>query len=193
METPNCVQHILEALLFSANSPLSLSKMQAILKEEFNIGRKELRLELQNLAQEYEDQNRAFELTEIAEGYLLQSKPDLQPYLEKLHPTKWVKLAPSALEVLAIIAYKQPVTRIEVEQIRGVDCSYSLSQLLERQLISNSRRSDAPGAPMLFETTAHFLTYFGLKNIKELPRIPLQEPTTPNSHKSPPDLVSKPE
>lgn len=168
------IKNILEALFFASSSPLSIKKIQSILKDEIEMGKKELQLEIAQLAKEYEDENRAFEIKEIADGYLLQSKPEFEPFLQKLYPTKTVKLAPSALEVLAIIAYRQPITRAEIENIRGVDSTYPLAQLLERDLVSNQNKLDAPGQPTLFETNANFLEYFGLKNLKELPPLPTE-------------------
>lgn len=173
MDETHTTKSIIEALLFASSAPLSLKKMKSILDEKVEIGNKELRGEIKALANEYEEQNRAFEIKEIADGYLLQSKQEFESYLQKLYPTKAVKLAPSALEVLAIIAYRQPITRAEIENIRGVDCTYSLSQLLDRDLVSNQKKLDAPGTPALFETNTAFLEYFGLKNLKELP--PLAE------------------
>lgn len=169
------LKRVLEALFFASNAPLSIKKIQSILKDEIDIGNKELKQEIEALAAEYLDQNRAFEIKEIADGYLLQSKPEFESYLQKLYPSKAVKLAPSALEVLAIIAYRQPITRAEIENIRGVDCTYSLTQLLERQLVENQKKLDAPGQPTLFETNSNFLEYFGLKNLKELPPLPQTE------------------
>lgn len=175
------LKNILEALFFASNNPLSISKIQSILKDEIEIGKKELKDEIASLAKEYEEQNRSFELKEIADGYLLQSKSEFEPFLQKLYPTKAVKLSPSALEVLAIIAYRQPITRVEIENIRGVDCSYSLTQLIERSLVDNQKKLDAPGQPSLFETTHAFLEYFGLRNLKDLPKLPQEEPLPQDS------------
>lgn len=188
-EQLSTLKPIIEALFFASNSPLSLRKMQSLLKEEFELGKKELREVIASLQQDYLTSNRAFEIKEIAEGFVLQSRSEFEPYLQKLYPTKAVKLAPSSLEVLAIIAYKQPITRAEIENIRGVDCTYSLNQLLERQIVSNQNKLDAPGQPTLFETTPYFLEHFGLKNLKELPKLPEDLPTTANEEQSQPDLV----
>ncbi|MCH9632842.1 MAG: Segregation and condensation protein B [Chlamydiae bacterium] len=188
------IKQVLEALFFASNSPLSLKKIQAILKDEFELDKKKLREEVAHLQEDYSSEGRAFEIKEIAEGYILQSKPEFETYLQKLYPTKAIKLAPSSLEVLAIVAYRQPITRAEIEHIRGVDCSYSLTQLLERQLVSNQNKLDAPGQPSLFETTPFFLEYFGLKNLKELPKLPDDElTTTPNAQQTLPDPVPIPE
>jgi segregation and condensation protein B len=173
MTTNQPIKHILEALLFASNQPLSLSKVQSILKEEYPLNKKELREVFKELAADYKAQNRAFELKEIAEGYQLQTCSEFKGYVKQLFPIeqKRNKLSPSTLEVLAIIAYKQPITKAEVEAIRGVDSNYSLSLLLEKQLCTNKKKLEAPGNPSLYETTPSFLEYFGLKNIRDLPKV----------------------
>ncbi len=165
------LKNILEALFFASNSPLSIKKIQSFFKEDEIIGKKEIERAIGELALEYQNQNRSFQLNEIADGFILQTRAEFDSYLQKLYPSKAIKIAPSALEVLAIVAYRQPITRAEVEKIRGVDSSYSITQLLERQLISNQNKLDAPGQPTLLETTQAFLEYFGLKNLKDLPAI----------------------
>ncbi len=188
------LKQVLEALFFASNCPLSLKKIQSLLKDTFETNKKEIKEKITSLQEEYENESRAFEIKEIAEGFILQSRPEFEPYLQKLYPAKAVKLAPSSLEVLAIIAYKQPITRAEIEQIRGVDCTYSLTQLLERLLVSNQNKLDAPGQPSLFETTPLFLEYFGLKNLKELPKIPEDRlSTTANEQQDLPDVAPIPE
>lgn len=190
METSFSIKQILEALFFASNSPLSIKKILSLVKDNFEIGKKELTEEIDKLKEEYENQGRAFEIKEIAEGYVLQSKPEFEPFLQKLYPAKAVKLAPSSLEVLAIIAYRQPITKTEIESIRGVDCNYPLSQLLERLLVSNQNKLEAPGQPSLYETTPYFLEYFGLKDLKELPKLPQEDSiTTPNAQQFLPDPV----
>lgn len=176
------LKKVIEALLFASSIPLSIKKIQSILKEDFEVNKNEILSEIESLKKEYQISDRAFELKEIADGYILQTLPIYEGHLQKLYPSKAIKLAPSALEVLAIIAYKQPITRVEIEHIRGVDCSYSITQLLERQLVSNDNKLDAPGQPALFETTPFFLEYFGLKNLSELPKLPEGEySTTPST------------
>lgn len=165
------LKKILEALFFASNAPFSIKKIQSFFKEDENVGKKEIEEAIEELALEYQNQNRSFQLNEIADGFILQTRAEFDPYLQKLYPSKAIKIAPSALEVLAIVAYRQPITRAEVEKIRGVDSSYSITQLLERQLITNQNKLDAPGQPTLLETTQAFLEYFGLKNLKDLPAL----------------------
>lgn len=171
MNHPSLTQ-ILEALFFAANTPISIRKLLTLLKETHPIEKKELKEELEQLQKQYIEQNRAFELVEIAGGYALQTKSEFFPFLQKLYPSKPARLSASSLEVLSIIAYKQPIAKAEIESIRGVDCSYPISQLLERDLVDNSKKLDAPGQPSLYQTTPAFLEYFGLKNLKELPKLP---------------------
>lgn len=178
------LKNILEALFFASNSPLSIKKIQSFFKDDENIGKKEIETAIEALALEYQNQNRSFQLNEIADGFILQTKAEFDPYLQKLYPSKAIKIAPSALEVLAIVAYRQPITRAEVEKIRGVDSSYSITQLLERQLISNQNKLDAPGQPALLETTQAFLEYFGLKNLKDLPELGQDLATTTSTSNS---------
>ncbi len=175
MEDLKSLKRIVESLFFASNTPLSIKKIQSLLGEECTLNKKEFTALLDELSEEYKQSERAFELVEIAGGYALQSCPEFYPYIQKLYPSKQIKLSPSTLEVLSIIAYKQPITRAEIEGIRGVDSSYSLSQLLERNLVMNSNKLDAPGQPSLYETTPPFLEYFGLKNLKDLPPLPQDE------------------
>ena len=172
---------ILESLLFSSKEPLTIKKIQAALLPEMSANALEIKASLKALKQEYESQERAFELTEIAGGFLLQTRPCFSHYIQRLN-TKTPKkdsLSPSILEVLAIIAYRQPITKIEIEAIRGVDCSYALNSLLEKGYICNEKKLEAPGNPSLYETTSVFLQVFGFKNLKELP--PISEPSLTTS------------
>ncbi len=175
MEDLKSLKRIVESLFFASNTPLSIKKIQSLLGEECTLNKKEFKALLEELTEEYKISKRAFELVEIAGGYALQSCPEFYPYIQKLYPSKQIRLSPSTLEVLSIIAYKQPITRVEIDGIRGVDSSYSLSQLLERDLVMNRNKLDAPGQPSLYETTPPFLEYFGLKNLKDLPPLPQDE------------------
>lgn len=173
MEDKEQLKRIIESLFFASNGPLSIKKLQGLLGEECTLDKKDLRALIEELQEFYQSSGRSFELVEIAGGYAYQSLPEFHGYIQKLHPTKQIRLSPSTLEALSIIAYKQPITKAEVEELRGVDCSYALSQLLERHLVVNQKKLDAPGQPSLYETTPAFLEYFGLKNLKELPPLPI--------------------
>jgi segregation and condensation protein B len=185
MKNQSEIKQILEALFFASSSPIPLKKIQSILEEDFPIENKDLKALILELAKEYDESHRSFELVEIAEGFLTQSRSEFYPYIQKLYPSKQIKLSSSILETLAIIAYKQPITKVEIEEIRGVDSGYALSQLLERSLVNNQQKLDAPGQPSLYQTTGGFLEYFGLKNLKELPTLPEDKKIpsiTPSSH-----------
>lgn len=166
------IKAIIEAVLFASNTPVSIKALQKLFIDEGAIDKKTIKSYIEDLKEEYELAERSFELTEIADGYILQSRAEYFDYIQKLLPPKHIKLSASSLEVLAVIAYKQPITKVEVENIRGVDSAYALTQLLERELIINNKKLDAPGQPSLYETTNGFLEYFGLKNLKDLPDLP---------------------
>lgn len=183
MEKPS-IHTILEALLFAANTPISLRKLTNLLKEDYETESKTLKDALLELKESYDTDQRAFELIEIAGGYALQTRAEYFPILQRLYPSKPIRLSTASMEVLSIIAYKQPITKAEIESIRGVDCSNPLSQLIERALADNSKKMDAPGQPSLYETTPAFLEYFGLKNLKDLPKLPDEENPQSNSLKA---------
>ncbi len=132
--------------------------------------KKEILHVLKDLNEEYRVGGKAFEIRESAGEFSLRSRPEYEKYIRKLFqsPPQKNKLSPSVLEVLTIIAYEQPITKAEIEAVRGVDCSRSLSVLLEKDLCSHEKKSPAPGNPSLYETTPAFLHYFGLKSLKEL-------------------------
>lgn len=165
------VKQILEALLFVSEKPLSIKELKDVLKEDYsdidNI--ENLLLELQN---EYEKIDKPYEIKYIADGWTFATKPSFSPWIKKLLKEKTVlKLSPSALETLAMIAYKQPVTRAEIDELRGVESSGVLDTLLERKLIKIVGRKETLGRPLLYGTTQDFLRHFGLAHLSELPLI----------------------
>lgn len=166
------VKRIIEALLFSSNAPVSFNKIQEIIDEFYALKPRAIREILQGLSEEYIVQDRAFRLEQIAEGYILRTCQELSPYIELMHRNRRTeKLSQAAAEVLAIIAYRQPITRPQIDAIRGVDSSGTLYSLMERELIEPMGKLDAPGRPSLYGTTKNFLHYFGFKDVKDLPRI----------------------
>lgn len=166
------IKGIIEALLFASCDPLPLTKIREITDSVFPFRPKILRAILLELQQDYLSQRRAFRLEEIGGGYLLRSCEEFTPYVELLHRNKRSeKLSPAAAEVLAIIAYKQPITRPQIESIRGVDSSGVIQNLLERQLIEPIGRLEAPGRPTLYGITKDFLKHFGLRGVHDLPQI----------------------
>lgn len=128
---------------------------------------------LENIKHKYEGADKGIELVCYGGNYKFVSKETVYPYIQKLfHDIKPNTLSQSALETLAIIAYKQPVTRIEIEELRGVGADMMLRKLLARNLIKEAGRSDAPGKPILYEVTEEFMDSFKLKNLEELPDLP---------------------
>lgn len=166
------IRRIIEALLFASSEPIALQKIREVIDAIMPLQPKDLRALIQELQTEYETQQHAFRLEEIAQGFILRSSEEYRPYIEMLHRSKRTeKLSLAGSEVLAIIAYRQPITRIQIEAIRGVDSSGSISNLLERELIQPVGKLEAPGRPTLYGITQEFLKHFGLRNIKELPQI----------------------
>ena len=167
------LKRIVEALLFASNDPLPFAKIREVLETIEPIRPKLLKEILQDLAEEYITQERAFRLEEIANGYVLRTCKEHGPFIELLYRNKRTeKLSQASAEVLAIIAYRQPITRPQIDAIRGVDSSGTLQNLLERLLIEPLGKLEAPGRPTLYGITPNFLKHFGLKNLQDLPKIP---------------------
>lgn len=161
----NHAKRVIEALLFSCPEPLSLIKIREVTDTFCHLAPRHLRSLIEELQQEYISQQRAFRLEEIAQGYVLRTHEEYASYIEILQrQRRGEKLSPAGTEVLAIIAYRQPITRPQIDAIRGVDSSGTLMQLLERQLIETQGKLDAPGRPTIYVTTKEFLKYFGFKD-----------------------------
>ncbi|MCI8336812.1 MAG: SMC-Scp complex subunit ScpB [Peptococcaceae bacterium] len=157
------LKNIVEALLFVSNEPLTVDKLVAICESD----RETIAALLLEIQQEYEE--KAVHLVEIAGGWQLLTKPEYYGYIEKLYHPKTQQISKASLETLAIIAYRQPVTRQEIEQIRGVNADRIMAKLLSQKLIQEVGRRECPGRPILYGTTDMFLQAFGLKNLAELP------------------------
>ena len=172
---------VIEALLFSAQKPLTSRELTAAIKgagaedeltpNEFaKTSEAEVAAALEQLKLDYVGQERAFQLLEKAEGWQLASDPQYARWVRQLFPAaKPARLSPPALETLAIIAYRQPITRADVEAVRGVAIESVLQTLMERGLVKIAGRAEVPGRPLLYETTQFFLKHFGLRNLDELP------------------------
>ncbi|KTC65929.1 segregation and condensation protein B (plasmid) [Legionella adelaidensis] len=159
---------ILEALLMTSNQPLSLEKIESVFEEWERPSREQLQKALNILEGDY--QHRAIELKRLPTGYCLQTKVRFSPWISKLLAEKPSKYSRAFLETLAIIAYKQPVTRADIEEIRGVSISTGiLKTLLEREWIKVAGVRDVPGKPSVYTTTKYFLEYFNLGSLDELP------------------------
>lgn len=157
---------IIEGLLFVAEAPLSAAQLAEIC----DISELDAREVLGLLAEDYAQAGRGIVLREVAGGFQLATAPMVAPYIEKTLAEKKTKLSHAAYETLAIIAYKQPVTRSQIEYIRGVKSDGPIQQLLARGLIEEQGRLDQPGRPVVFGTTVAFLVAFGLDNLKDLPK-----------------------
>lgn len=158
----------LEALLFVNGDPLSLKRIAEILE----VDQENVKLLLAQLIQDMNQQERGLTIIEVAGGYQLCTKPHLAGFLEKLVQIKENKLSIPALETLSIIAFKQPITKQEIEAIRGVRVDKVLANLLERNLIKELGRKEAIGSPIIYGTTEVFLKCFGLKSLEDLPELP---------------------
>jgi segregation and condensation protein B len=162
-------KRIIEALLFASSDPLPFNKIREIVDTFQPLKPSQLRDLISELQQDYLSQQRAFRLEEIAEGFLLRTCEEYGPFIDLIHRNKRTeKLSQASAEVLAIIAYRQPITRPQIEAIRGVDCSGIVQNLLERQLIEPNGKLEAPGRPTLYVTTKSFLQHFGLKSAGDL-------------------------
>lgn len=158
---------IIEALIFAAEAPLPLEKIREIL----DVSKKEVQGILERLRTEYDNQARGFTLVEVGEGWQFRTRPEFAPWIRKMKKAKSFALSQPALETLAVIAYKQPIMRSEIEKIRGVDSGGVLRTLLEKKLIKILGRKDIPGRPLVYGTSRHFLEIFGLKDLTGLPTL----------------------
>lgn len=157
---------IIEAVLFAAGDAVELEKISDIL----DIDKKSTRVIIDNLTEKYNKESRGLQIIRLENAYQLCTRNEYCEHISKLaEPRRNQTLSNAAMEVLAIVAYKQPVTRSVIEQIRGVSCDTLVNKLLERNLICEVGRLDAPGRPMLFGTTEEFLRSFGVESISELP------------------------
>jgi segregation and condensation protein B len=160
---------VLECLLFVSDKPLSLAVFKSLLED---MDRRDIIQCLDELKAEYDAQGRAFHLVEIAEGYQLVTRVALAPWIRKLYKNRTGnKLSRAALETMAIVAYRQPISKAEIEDIRGVSADGVLNSLLERKLVRVVGRKEVIGRPLLYGTTKEFLHYFGLKDLSDMPEL----------------------
>jgi segregation and condensation protein B len=192
------LKQILEALVFASPKPLLTKEIMAALRaasesmeddgvrEYGKASEEQVLAELEALRKDYADAGRAFRLVEQVNGWTLVTEPMAAPWVRQLYPeAKPTRLSGPALETLAIIAYRQPVTRADIEAVRGVAVDGVMQVLLDRSLVKIAGRAEVPGRPLLYSTTEYFLQHFGLKTVDELPnagelrRIPLPQPPSP--------------
>ena len=170
MERELC-KKVIESLLFLKEDPLKVEFIAEFLAVPLD----EARGLVEELQRELDAAARGVRIYEAAGGYRMGTPPELAPYLERAFGEEGAgNLSSAALETLAIIAHKQPVTRVEIESIRGVKCEHVLDNLLRRKLIRVSGRKEGPGRPLIYSTTTEFLKYFGLKELRDLPPLETQ-------------------
>jgi segregation and condensation protein B len=212
------LKFVLEAILFSAQKPLSLKELREVFSSAVEHGEgnetvrglkkikeDQLLAALEELAKEHEAANRSYRLVSVAGAWQFVTQPEYGPWLKALvgHKARPPRLSQPGLETLAIIAYRQPLTRAEIEQVRGVAVDGVMQTLMERGLIEQQGRAEVVGRPMTYGTTSLFLEYFGLRSLEDLPaadelrRIPIQKPETlatvdPGLATAPPEQLSTP-
>ncbi len=165
---------VIEALIFSSPEPISWQKLSDIIKEseeELELDEQVIQKIVDQLNTRFEENDLSFRIEETGGGYTFVTQPRYHPWLSIFqHENAYRKLSQPAIETLAIVAYRQPITKPEVDGIRGVDSGYILRQLLEKMLIKVSGRADSPGKPLLYKTTTYFLKHFGINSVDELPK-----------------------
>jgi len=192
------IKNIIESLLFVADTPLTVDRIKRVFN---NPDTGEIRNALQQLIDEYESRKGGFHLREVAGGYQFCTRSEHKEWIKRLIQPNPKRLSKAALETLAIIAYKQPIIRADIEHIRGVDCGGILRMLLERKLIRILGRKEIPGRPLIYSTTKEFLEIFDLRDLKDLPTLkeidafgnPVQEnsATPPPAADPSPELIEK--
>lgn len=168
------LQQFLEALIFSSMEPVSFQILHKTIEEflDVEIPHSDIEDALESLISYYQEDGRAIEIVSLSGGYQFMTKGAFYPLIEKSLKNKHSKrLTKSALETLSIVAYKQPVTKIEVDLIRGVNSDYAIQKLMEKELVSIVGRESTPGRPLLYGTSEKFMTHFGLYSIKDLPQL----------------------
>jgi segregation and condensation protein B len=166
--------HHIESLIFCSSEPIALEEIKKCLDEMFetDIPEADIERSVEKITQKYQSEDFSFSVTHIGDGYQFLTKPAYQASISILLKQKSKKrLSTSALETLAIIAYKQPITKHEIEQIRGVSCDYAVQKLLEKELLEIKGKSDGIGRPVLYGTNNRFMEYFGINSLEELPQL----------------------
>ncbi|MBQ8975146.1 MAG: SMC-Scp complex subunit ScpB [Oscillospiraceae bacterium] len=174
------IESAVEAMLFASGEPLAVKRMASVL----NIEPEEVERYADALSDKYSFERRGLRVVKLEDSYQMCSSPEHADLIRLVLETrKPPQLSQPALEVLAIVAYFQPVTRAYIEQVRGVDCTYTVKMLSERGLIEDAGRLEVPGRPMLFKTTKVFLRTFGLKSLADLPELPEKQPDVDSQQK----------
>ena len=165
------ISQVIEAVLLSASRPIDVQEIERVFPEDEKPTREEVRQALQEIEEQCKD--RGVELKKVSSGYRLQVRQSLSSYVAKLWEERPQRFSKATLETLALIAYRQPITRGEIEEIRGVTIGTQLMRgLMERGWVKIVGQRDVPGRPSLYSTTKEFLDYFGLQHLRELPELP---------------------
>jgi segregation and condensation protein B len=159
---------LIETIIFAADHPISFEKLMNVLEGE---KRDEARLALNELISDYAASNKGILIEEVAGGYQIRTRPEFAPWLRRLFKIGYQKLSKASMETLAMVAYKQPITRMEIEELRGVDSGGVLKTLMDRNLIKIIGRKELPGRPVVYGTTKEFLEVFDLKDLACLPTL----------------------
>jgi len=168
----NRIKSVINSLLFVSEKPLSTARIVDVFNDDNDVNNNVITEILNEMKTEYSTDDRlGFVMDEVSDGWQLRTRDDNNTWVKKLESIKPIRISPAALEALAIIAYKQPIIKAEVDKIRGVDSSHLVKALMERSLVKISGRADLPGKPLLYSTTPEFLEIFGLKDIKDLPSL----------------------
>lgn len=162
------IKELIEALIFAADHPLSLDRIVAVLEGE---EKDEIKAALGELKNDFQTGGRGLTLEEVAGGFQLRTRPEHAPWIKRLFKIGMQRISRAAMETLAIVAYNQPTTRAEIEEVRGVDSSGVLKTLLDRRLVKIAGRKDAPGRPVVYGTTREFLEAFDLKDLASMPTL----------------------
>ena len=165
----NLIKSIIESVLLVSEEPVSLDKICALIEEECT--REEIKSALDDLKTDWSNTERGIVLVEVAGGYQLRTSPVTAQWILRLNKAKPAKLSRASIETLSIIAYRQPITKQEVEAIRGVDSGWTIKTLLEKSLVKIIGKKDEPGNPLIYTTTKEFLEFFNLNSLDELPTL----------------------
>lgn len=169
----NDVPHIIEAILFVSGEPVKIADIAIALE----LGEIEIISAIERMQRDFDTEKRGITLRRYGDHLRLETRPEYAPYVERLlQPVQKQSLSQTAMETLAVIAYRQPATKGEVEHVRGVKCDYSVQSLLTKDLIKEVGRKETLGRPILYATTDRFLEHFGISDIRELPPLPAPEP-----------------
>ena len=168
---PDKVKSIIEALLFVSKRPLRIREIKQVLDENVKLRESEILALIEELKINYIQEQKCFRIVEVANGFQLRTQPEYASYIMRLFKyDQDERLSQPALETLAIVAYRQPITRVNIEKIRGVDVGGILRMLYERGLVMILGRKEVPGRPLIYGTTQSFMEHFGLKSLEDLPK-----------------------